>query len=608
MPIPVAAQAGSTSPEALVLGAQIDAHFRLMPVVLVINAVVPPVYFAAAHGALDLARVALWQGAMLVVLGLRLLLRAAYQRHRPAPPRAPMWARWSTLGSLITGVLWGAMSVLLWPAGVEFQILLGAILAGLTAGAVASLTPFLPPFYAFVPAAIVPYSTVALHGGEPVLHAASALLLVFMIAMLVMARILNRSFVSALRLRFENLDLLRDLEAQKLAADAANRTTSHFVAAISHDLRQPLHALGLFVAALRGRIKDPAASEIVNRIDSSIEAMNGLFNALLDISRLDAGVVQPQRRDFRIQELFDRIEPGAQMEAHGRRIGIRFRRTDAVLYSDPDLLEVILRNLVNNALNYSHRGRVLVACRSAGERACIQIWDQGIGIPAQHQSRIFEDYYQVAPVAGRSSGRAHIGLGLAIVMRLARILRHELDLRSRVGRGTVFTLEVPRGEPARACAAREDSAHAAALRGILVVVIDDEAPIRTGMERLLGDWGCRVVAAASAAEAIERLARDRAVPAAVISDYYIGPGENGIDAGRRIAEEYNADIPLLLMTGESEPSRLRAIHDSGLTVLQKPIPAQVLRSTLGRVARMPAQAVTPTAARAGERPQPPECD
>jgi len=580
---PLHGPAGDPPKSLLVRAAQIDAHFRLMPVVLVINGVVPPIYFLFTYTAIDLPKAALWQLCLLAVLLARMLLRSFYTRRKPSPARAIVWGHWSTVGSLLTGILWGALSVLLWPATAPEQLLLGATLAGMTAGAVSALTPYFPPFVAYVPACLLPYTVMAALAGERVTLGAGTLLLLFFVAMVAMARILNSNFAASLRLRFENIELLRDLAAQKQAADAANQAKSDFIAAVSHDLRQPVHALGLFVAALRERVREPDAVEIMRRMDSSVRAMQNLFTSLLDISRLDAGVVQPRLRDFRLQVLFDRIELDTELDARARHVGLSFRTTDTVVHSDPELLEVILRNLISNALAYSHRGRVLVACRGSGSEVRVQVWDQGIGIAPAHQALIFQDYYQVTAMTPKTAGRAQVGLGLGIVMRLIAVLDHVLELNSQPGRGTVFSLRVPRGATTQAPRANSATSPGSALGGVFIVVIDNEPDICQAMARLLGDWGCRVVTGRGRQDVLETLAEQADVPALLISDYTLETGETGITAAQAIREEFNSGIPILLMTGETDPELLRLIDASGYAVLPKPISAEALRRTIHRL-------------------------
>lgn len=254
--------------------------------------------------------------------------------------------------------------------------------------------------------------------------------------------------------------------------------------------------------------------------------------------------------------------------------------TSAIAYSDAELVETILRNLVDNALAYSRRGRVLVACRSQGEALCVEIWDQGIGISPDHQAQIFEDYFQVTNAQPSALGRAHVGLGLGIVMRLTRVLDHAIELRSEPGRGTVFRLHLPRGERLRARPAAAVSSHDGPLGDAFVVVIDNDDVILQAVEELLRAWGCRVITAGNATDAIARLADEPGVPGLLIVDYRLEGRLTGLDAATSLHEEYNTDIPVLLITAETDAMVLRAIECSGYMVLNKPITGDSLQDAV----------------------------
>ena len=313
-----------------------------------------------------------------------------------------------------------------------------------------------------------------------------------MIAMLTMARILNRNFIESLHLRFENTELLRDLTVQRQAADAANRAKTDFIAAVSHDLRQPVHALGLFTTTLSGRTTDPDVRKIVQKMDRSIRAMQHLFTALLDVSRLEAGVIKPRPRDFLVAKSVR--SHCARPRRRSRRTSSRaaYPSTSAVAHSDPALIEIVLRNLVGNALAHAQRGRVLIACRGQGFELCIEVWDQGIGIPAEHQARIFEDYYRVVdttttppPRARRARARHRDarGAGTPPWHRAAFHARGRYDVQvASAARRTIAG--VTHGPSVRP---------PTTLAGIFVVVIDDDDTILQAMNALLGTWGCRVV-------------------------------------------------------------------------------------------------------------------
>ena len=372
----------------------------------------------------------------------------------------------------------------------------------------------------------------------------------------------------------------RLLTAQKEEAERANLAKSRFLAAATHDLRQPMHALVLFVAALKERIHYPEVSRIVHNIELSVTAMQGMFNALLDISRLDAGVLQAHPRDFYLQALFDRLLPDFTRHATEKQIRLGIVATKAIVRTDPVLLERILMNLISNGIRYTSKGGVVVGCRRGKGGVRIEVWDSGSGIPEHRQQEIFQEFVQLNnPERDRNKG---LGLGLAIVERMARLLGSQIEIKSVEGRGSVFSINVPRGNTKRVV---EDAAPPVAMRrdqlkGILVVFVDDEATIMEGMEVLLRDWGCQPVIAATAVGALAGLAEARRPPDIIVSDYRLRERENGIDVIAQIREHYAADIPGILVSGDTGIELLREAKDRGLHILHKPVRPAKLRALI----------------------------
>lgn len=378
-------------------------------------------------------------------------------------------------------------------------------------------------------------------------------------------------------LRFDNVAMLRALTEQRNAAERANVAKSKFLAAASHDLRQPVHALGLFVTALRERAVDPGVQQLVDRIEASVHAMDGLFNALLDISKLDAGVVTARPVAFALAPLLARIENDYAAQARAKGLRFSVRGSPAWVASDPALLELVLRNLAANAVRYTERGGIVIACRPRGGSVAIEVWDSGRGIPADQHREIFEEFCQLDNAArDRSKG---LGLGLAIVKRLCALLDHPIRLSSEVGRGSRFTVDVPLAEaaelpaPVDAGTARlKDS-----IPGSFVLVIDDEAGVRESMQLLLGGWGCYVLAVASGRDAVQRLEAYDRVPDLILSDYRLGDGETGPAAIRAVCDAIGQAVPAVLVTGDTAPERLREAGESGYRLLHKPVLPETLR-------------------------------
>jgi CheY-like chemotaxis protein len=388
----------------------------------------------------------------------------------------------------------------------------------------------------------------------------------------------NRSFRALVTLRIQAEQMAQDLRRQKEIAEQANLAKSTFLAAASHDLRQPIHALGLFVGALRGIAMSPEGQRLVEQIEASTEAMDGLFSALLDISRLDAGIVEVHRRPFAIAPFLTRLCGDYEQEAQAKGLSLVCRPGNAVVESDPLLIERVLRNLISNAIRHTPTGRVAVLCRQRGAELSIQVWDTGPGIPPEQQERVFQEYYQLGnPERDRAKG---LGLGLAIVRRLTQLLGCPLALCSRPGRGSCFAVRLPL---AGAFAAEEPSVKDAELGALatgLVVVIDDEVAIREAMARLLGGWGHEVITAGSGDDAIKRLVTCAISPDLIISDYRLRNGETGAEVIERLRSEYNDMIPAMLITGDTAPDRLAEAQASGLLLLHKPVSNGRLRAAI----------------------------
>ena len=396
------------------------------------------------------------------------------------------------------------------------------------------------------------------------------------------------------RVAAKNAELLTALEAMraaKEAAEAANRAKSSFLAAASHDLRQPMHALGLYMATLRGESLSSTHADLVERMSDSVGALDTMFDALLDISRIDAGAVEPEPRTFALEPMLHRLAEDFARQAgdKGLRLSVRVasaaRRLNA--FSDPLLVERILRNLLANAVKYTADGGVLLACRlraadTAQPRWQIEIWDSGPGIPESERERVFEEFYQLGnPERDRAAG---LGLGLSIVRRLALLLGHRLTLHSLPGHGSRFTVELP------ATQAAEAAPPAAVLIGSIdrlgVAVVDDDAAARDSMTALLTRWGCDVVAGASGMEVLAHAGEHAAqrLHAAVV-DYQLRDGQSGIEAIRALRAVCGHDLPALLVSGASSADRLNELKASGFDWLSKPVRPARLRSWLVKAAQ-----------------------
>ena len=529
-------------------------------------------------------------------------------RQRPASVRsAPRRIRAARGSSAISGLSWALALPLLWPPDrLDLQLLMICMLIGMTAGAMHSLTADLPAFNRFLAPNVLAVSGMALWQGGTVQGVIAAASLVYGLTSARFAARLHASQRRALHQRDELTALaasLRaaaaDLQAQKGVAEAASLAKSRFLAAASHDLRQPVHALSLFLGALGARPLDDESRRLVRHAGRTVAAMSKLFNALLDVSRLDAGMVQPDWRHVPLAPMLARIaeEEGAVARDKGLRFVLRLPHNAEVLTtrSDPLLLERVLRNLVANAVRYTPHGGVLLALRRTGrwrgrapvqpgERGLLlQVWDTGIGIPPDRQADVFQEFVQLHnPERDRTQG---LGLGLAIVRRLVDLLGHPLALRSVPGRGTVFSLRLTLGEAAVPEPPTLTGLPVAATpaSGRLVLVIDDDAEIRTAMQALLAGWGCEVIAADGLATLMPLLASLPRRPDLIISDYRLRGEETGLVVIEQLHAEYNDEIPAILVTGDTAAEPLRALEMSGVALLHKPVSAAALRAAMDQV-------------------------
>jgi two-component system CheB/CheR fusion protein len=385
----------------------------------------------------------------------------------------------------------------------------------------------------------------------------------------------------------ERKQTAKSLEAATLAADAANKAKSRFLAAASHDLRQPLQTLSLIQGLLARKVQEPPERKLVALQEQCLSAMSGMLNTLLDINQIDAGIIQAERSDFPINGLLERLRDEFAYHAQAKGLRLRFAPCALTVSSDRALLEQILRNLIANAIKYTPRGKVLVGCRRDGAQLRIQVLDTGIGIRTSDLEFIFDEYHQVDNVA-RERNRG-LGLGLSIVKRLANLLGHEVTVASRVGRGSVFTVvvdqapRVRRPEPAAAAAAPARPAVEPAeslRRSGAVLVVEDDPEVRNLLELVLEDDGCQVVTASDGPSALELFAARTVRPDVVMVDYNLPGGMTGLDVAAGLRARLRPDIPVVVLTGDISAETLRAIAERNCIPLHKPVKPEVLTQVI----------------------------
>ena len=373
------------------------------------------------------------------------------------------------------------------------------------------------------------------------------------------------------------------LKQAKAQAELANQSKTRFLAAASHDLRQPLSSALLFLESVGTAALGPSDRDYLHKALVALASLSNLLGTLLDVARLDSGTIEPQYADFPAAAVLDRIVPEFEGVARAAGLELRFVRSRAWVRSDMHLLETVLRNLISNAIRYTPRGCVLVGCRRRRDGLEIQVHDTGIGIAAEHLDAIFDAYYQV-PAGARARG-AGIGLGLSIVERIARLLSLERRVRSRPGQGSMFAVRVPYGRaPARAGRARPAGAGAARRRPLAITVIEDDADIRQGLAATLAKWGHRPLAAATATDAVVQLIGGDLTPDLVISDYHLADGQKGDAAIEEVRREFDHVPPAVVMTSDPDPALRRGLEARGYTLFEKPLNLARLRALVDEIA------------------------
>jgi two-component system, sensor histidine kinase len=533
-----------------------------------------------------------WLVAIAANQAWRYELARRYHAAKPAAATRAHWGHAWALGSAIAGGLWGAAGAALFaPGDIGHQALLIVCLFGVVLGGINLTSVYKPSLYGFVLPALAPLIARAALVGDQVHAYLAAVMLVVLAFILRFGHGLNNLMAQSLAIRYENIDLIRELREQTAAADAArasaeaaNQGKTRFLAAASHDLRQPLHAMGLLAASLSSRVREPGEREIVEGINTSVEALERLLSALMDISKLDAGAITPVPAPLPLTPLFARLmrQFAPLAAAQGLRLSVVPTRTWVT--SDAVLLERILANLVANAVRYTELGGVVVGLRRRGGRLWIDVVDSGVGIATLERERIFDEFYRAKPARGRAGHG--MGLGLAIVRRLARLLDHPLEIVSPPGRGSRFSIAVPRATASVAAPApRHDSpaTGASMLAGMRIAVVDDEAAVIDAMRTWFAQWGAHVIGIASGDAALAALAESGGRPDLIVADYRLADGELGTEVIDRLRDELGAPIPALLVSGDVSAEAIAAIRSCDVEVLLKPVLPGELRMLVERL-------------------------
>lgn len=557
--------------------------YRQSRAVLFANFVIPVPVVAVLWPQGVQATLLVWAGLVYLAGLARLALGFAYARH--TPERSQAWAWRFTIGSSVSSALWGWIGWALYlPEQPQLIAFICIVITGLSCGTIASFAAF-PPAAAMAQVLLVlPFAARSFAQGEGLAPVYGVFAICLFGVNLYYSRVTYGTLRDSVRLRFENAALVEQLKVERDRAETANLAKSKFLAAASHDLRQPLHALGLFLDSLeRSTVSSPVSHQqaaVLGHARMASVAASEMLTTLLDYSRLDAGVVKAQAAPFAVQPLLRSLEQEFGVQADAAALVYRTRETAAAALADKALVDLVMRNLISNALRYTHAGGILVACRPRAGRLALEVWDTGSGIAPGHLEDIFKEFHQLGnPERDRRKG---LGLGLAIVKRLVQEMHAEMHVCSRLGRGSVFRLWLPVWS-----GALEDEAPTFALAaadpgfaGRRVLVIDDDEAVRQGMQSLLESWGCLCICAESAADALARL-RGTPAPDVIVTDFRLRKEETGKQALQVLRDHLQRPVPAIIMTGDTSPQRLRDARSTSALLLHKPVSTRQLREALG---------------------------
>ena len=547
-----------------------------------------------AYGSFDNWMLILWVALYLLICTLRLWFFFSVKEDLADDEMVIRWEGVMHTVLALTGLFWGATAgVLVWQMDIIFDAVVVALMGGLSAGAVTAVGSIYRCYLYYAIPMLLPL-IVALALGETTLHLGLAIMVIlYLMANLSFARKISQSIIETINTRIENDQLIlkmaeqqqvlekqnREIQASMKIAEEANRAKSVFLASASHDLAQPLHSMRLFLLALKSETDPVLRADLIEKATQCSDRLSELFMALLDISKLDAGIVTVNPSVFDIADMLDLLS--AEFEGLQNESGVRFETelVSALVDTDQTILQRVLRNLLHNAFKYTSRGHVVLTAKLVGENVVVSVSDSGPGIAAEEIDHIFEEFYQIGnPERDRSRG---LGLGLAIVKRLSQLADYQVQVESEPGKGATFSLTLPVSRTQPGSVRQPGAENVASETGQrLVVFIDDEDDTRQGMALILGGLGFSTVIAEDYDDALAQVLESEQTPDLIISDYRLREHHTGVEAILRLREEFNADIPALIVTGDTSPDSLKEIGDHEIDVIHKMSSQQVFETKI----------------------------
>ena len=527
-----------------------------------------------------------WYGfcVALEFFGLGLLW---FYRNRYESRSLTFWRGMYMSGVTVLAAIWGSAGVLFFNAA-EFseQTLLFVLIIGVTVSSVSTNAIWLLSHAVYLVLSTMPMIVMCLIQPDPQYKGMGMAFLAYIGVAYFVARSGSITYRDMMALTLKNMRLAESLREQYEITDAASRAKTQFLASASHDLRQPVHSLSLLSESLRQETETERGQQLVSHIRSAVTSIDDLLGKLLDISRLDAGDVHADIRDVPLDALINSLVIEARPVAEEKGLTLEASPCHCAVRSDPVLLGNILRNLIANAIKYTDTGRVeittgITSGDTGTDTVHIRVRDTGMGIPADQQEKIFQEFVQLNnPERDRQKG---LGLGLSVCRRLTTLLGHDLSVESEAGQGSQFTLALARAklqEPVITAVEGPVAGGTGVFAGINVLLVEDDAMVRESTVQLLEGWGCNVRAFADATAGFDSVASEPEWPDLLLTDYRLPGGMDGQDLSVRVRDEISAELPVLMITGDTAPEQIKAFADDGIMVLHKPVKPGFLRNAM----------------------------
>ena len=521
-----------------------------------------------------------WLLISLTFTFIRVLFIKQFDKINPQGDSVLTWGAVFTALSFISGILWGSTALFLINSNeVENASIVAIILAGVSTGSLAPMSSYLPAQYSFSIPALAPIIFIMLSNQNDTFILFGYLLTAFLFVNLSHAFIINRNNAASFKLRFENIDLLSFLEKKKDEAEKANKDKSRFLTATSHDLRQPLHAMDLYLGALGNALTTDEQRSLLEKTQASSSSLSKLLNALMEVSQLDSGNVTTENKLFNIYSLLHNIHQSMLPESHKNNFSFKLDSESFQIFTDPLLLERIIRNLITNAIKHSHGSNITLCATSDNGIATISVYDDGYGIENAEIENIFSEFYQLNnSERDRTKG---LGLGLAIVQRISKQLNLELNVSSTLNEGSTFSVKLPVYSHENTLEQNKLDKDKIDLSGLFIIAIEDEISVMEAMRLLLRSWDCEVLIGDSIESITEALNQTKySTPDLIISDYRLRKNKTGLQAINTLRKIFKQTVPAIIVTGDTDKDIAVKTKNEGCELIYKPIDVEILKNAI----------------------------